>query len=113
MQVEAAMLAISEQIPRLVCSLVRNESTGKKLLGVLISDLVAARVPPDLRRNFSAYAFEAARTPDAVLFYLRLVDGSVGGDAEAEDESIELQGGDDEAGGEIDLLTDGSSMSQG
>jgi len=81
LQVQTAMLAAGEQIPRLVCILAHDESEGKKLLGDLISDLVEARVPSALRRDFAAQASGAAQSPADLLFYSRMLDDS-GEDAE-------------------------------
>ena len=74
------MLAAGELIPKLVCSLADDEQAGKQLLDVLVSGLVAARAPPDLRRGFTAQAIEASQQSEAVAFYRRCVED------EAEDE---------------------------
>jgi len=72
------MFAASVQLPQLACSLSCDEPGGRQLLDALLSGLVAARAPPALRFDFRAQAIEAAQTPEAVLFFRRLVDGSVG-----------------------------------
>jgi len=70
-QVECAMRAAGEQVPRLVCSLASDLQLGRRMLSRLISDLVAAHVPAALRRDFSAQALTAAQTPSDVQFFLR------------------------------------------
>jgi len=118
-QVEVAMQAAGEHIPRLVRCLAFDEQLGLRMLRGLISNLVAARVPAALRRDFSSQALVAARTPGDVLFFMRMSAGSGGVDDDMEDVCIELLSGavqvgvDEEAEGESSELLWGALQDGG